>query len=134
MPGTRLDDCATDADRCDELTNDQPGQHARYRSPTLVETPVTVSEMRVFLGARFLMGARNPTKLDHCWCTSEDLEELRLPKVADSMTLDRFKAILSNLSFLKPDSTAWLDDPLFAKIRKFKVGCCHLPPTTAVRH
>ena len=119
---------ATDADRCDELTNDQPGQHARYRSPTLVETPVTVSEMRVFLGARFLMGARNPTKLDHCWCTSEDSEELRLPKVADSMTLDRFKAILSNLSFLKPDSTAWLDDPLFAKIRKFKVGCCHLPP------
>ena len=67
------------------------------------------------------MGVRNPTKLDHCWCASEDSEELRLPKVADSMTLDRFKAILSNLSFLKPDSTEWLDDPLYAKIRKFKV-------------
>ena len=112
---------STDEDDRDKLSYAQPGQHARYRSPALVSRPVTVAEMRVFLGLRFIMGVRNPTKLDHCWCASEDSEELRLPKVADSMTLDRFKAILSNLSFLKPDSTEWLDDPLYAKIRKFKV-------------
>ena len=102
------------------FSNVAPGTHARYRCPELVSNPLTVSELLVFLGCHVLLGVKNNDVLDHAWCTSKHASTLREPLVADSIKEDRYKTILAHLSFLKGDDERWLNDPVHARLRKFK--------------
>ena len=111
---------ATEADDCSECSSVKPGPHARYRCPDLVDHPLTESELLVFLGAHILLGVRNNDVLDHAWSTSIDRDLLRVPLVANSIREDRYKSILSHLSFMSGDDERWLDDPLHSRMRKLK--------------
>ena len=112
--------CATEADDSSDCFNVKPGPHARYRCPDLVEHPLTESELLVFLGAHMLLGVRNNDVLDHAWSTSVDRDLLRVPLVANSIREDRYKSILSHLSFMLGDDERWLDDPHHSRMRKLK--------------
>lgn len=102
---------ATATDDASDKTKVAAEPHARYRCPDLVEHPLTVSELLVFIGCHIYMGGANTDTLDNPWLQSIDEGALGVPLVANSMRLDRYKAILSHLSFMKGDDTRWLGDP-----------------------
>ena len=89
-----------------DLNNRAHGPHARHRAPDLVTQSLTVDELLVYLGIRILLGAYNPDVLDYCWSSTEGW---RVPEIADSMKLDRFKAINYQLSFIMADDDSNLE-------------------------
>ena len=114
---------ATDSDRLrDTLCKLSSGPHVRYRDPSMVEgaealvpmpdgsfktvpgRALTVNELRVFLGSRITMGGFARGRVEDFWSTSWPDGD-RLAVIADAMTLNRFKSILSHLSFLRPGYT-----------------------------
>jgi hypothetical protein len=104
---------ATEDNPLDEF-NLEPGPHSRHRAPAMVTDPLTVDELLTYLGIRILIGAYNVDVIDYCWSSTE---HFRVPEIAESMKLDRFKLINSHLSFMMADDNSNLDGPN-AKIRK----------------
>ena len=84
-----------------DLTNCSAGPHARYRAPELLAHPLSLDELRVFLGIRIVMGGYWSERIDDYWSSTDMMD--RCPIIADSMRLDRFKLILATLSFLRPE-------------------------------
>ena len=105
---------ATLDDPDDSLEDVKSGPHARHRAPEMVTEPLTVNELLVYLGIRILLGAYNPDVIDYPWSSTECW---RVPSIADSMRLDRFKLINSHLSFMLADDNSNREGP-FAKLRK----------------
>ena len=94
-----------------KLSDVSAGGHVRYRDPSLVADPLTVDEVRLFLGMRIVMGGYKRDRVDDFWSTTEAGD--RLPLIADAMRLNRFKSIMSHLSFLRPGYDGNADDKLF---------------------
>lgn len=104
---------ATEDNPLDEF-NVEPGPHSRHRAPAMVTDPLTVDELLVYLGIRILLGAYNVDVIDYCWSSTE---HFRVPEIADSMRLDRFKLINYQLSFMMADDDS-NKEGANAKIRK----------------